>query len=144
MPHRKQNSFLHGNRLRQDLVIPEPEDAEALRLQPRGPLLVVRGLGLVMPAIQFKHESLLKANQVNDEPPQRHLSPKFARCQSAASQKFPQFFFGVGGTASQMPGFCGRFDVVSPGHLVSLIISPPHPNPLPPGEREELGSSPIR
>ena len=91
-PHRKQHSFLHGNRLRQDLVIPEPEDAEALRLQPRAPLLVVRGLGLVMPAIQFQHESLLKANQVDDEPPQRHLSPKFARCQSAASQEPPQFF----------------------------------------------------
>ena len=60
----------------QDLIIPKAQDAKASVRQVRGSLFILRDLLRVLSAVEFDHQQLFEAAEVNDIRSDRILAAK--------------------------------------------------------------------
>ena len=63
--------------IRQNVVVPESQDAIALSLQPPGTLFVVGDLLRMLATIHFDNHSAFKTHKIHDERAKRLLAAKF-------------------------------------------------------------------
>jgi hypothetical protein len=86
-------------RVAQDVVVPEAEDAIALRFDEAGARFVISyGFGMLA-AVQLDDEPLREASEVGEVWADRHLPPPFVLRQLCA-QRAPQALLGLRGVAA--------------------------------------------
>ena len=68
-----------------DIVVPEPNDAVALALEPTGAPCVALKLSSVLTAIDFDDELALKADEIDDEPSDGRLATEKASAEFAVA-----------------------------------------------------------
>lgn len=71
-----QNHLLDAIDIREDIVIPETNDAPAAPLKPRGPPFIVRVVG-VLTAVGFDDQATFEANEIDDERAKPMLAAEF-------------------------------------------------------------------
>jgi hypothetical protein len=120
------------------LVVPEPQHAPALRLQPPITLSIVRR-PVVLPAIAFDDQAGPDAHQIGHVRPQGQLSTELGVHQLSAAQALPQGLLGVGALCAQRAGERRLLGLDAVHGGVQRLN--PHPSPLPGREREEVISS---
>ena len=89
-----QDGILDGARIRQNLVIPEPDDRISLSAQPSIAHSVTQTFGMLR-AVGFDDQPMLEADEIDDVSTQRNLAAKLQGGQPAATQKLPQPTLGV-------------------------------------------------
>src|SRR5581483_3822150 len=133
-PDRLQNHLGHRIRLREDIVVPEPNKCVALPPEPNFPSEVARLLVHVMPTINLDDQAPLEAYEVDDIRANRVLAAEPHSVNLSSPQELPQPTFGIGGIGPQLPRALNRTQCT------------PLPNPPPQGERglEITTSTPSR
>jgi len=96
---RRPDRFYDLVRGEMDLIVPEPQHAPALRLQPRRPSRVIcRARLRMLPAVKFNDQPLRDTGEIDDERPDGILAPKFASRQPPPAQQEPQPILALGHT----------------------------------------------
>jgi hypothetical protein len=114
------NCFRDGFPFVKDFVVPIPQDAEALRLQP----LIAHSVVLAIPfcvmlaTIQFDDHPFFEADEVDNVLSQRKLTAEFHPLESAAAKLAPETCLRFGWKAPKLPR------AVS---IASQGPEPPHP-----------------
>ena len=94
----------HAIEVLKHIVVPEPQDAEALCLQPSRARGVLRCAFCVLSAIHFNDEPRVKADEVGDVRPRRHLPSETVAVDLLVPQPRPKPRLGIGGIAPKLPG----------------------------------------
>ena len=89
-------NLLNPFNILENLVIPEPKHPKSLRLQPFGSIRIVRGLLIMLPAVQFDDELRFKTDEVSNIFFKRHLLAKPEPVDPLTPQPFPQTLFRLG------------------------------------------------
>ncbi len=105
--------FNHPLGVSENIIVPEPQDPEALGLQPSGTGLIFVGLKSMMAAIEFDDQFRRETNEVGNERTDGRLSAKLQAADLLAAQEQPKTTLGFGRIFAQTPG-------VSRCHLVIL------------------------
>jgi hypothetical protein len=108
----------------EDVPVPEPEHAKALRLQAPGADRVVRDLDIVLTAVDLHDQTSGRTEEVYDIAIDRDLAAPLPAGEPAASKGGPKVLLGVGGAAAER----------TRPLLESRVRAeaPPSPYPLPP------------
>ena len=109
----------------QDVVVPEPDHAVAMRFDHPRSRFVGRTVSM-LPAIEFNREPRQTAGELDHVVPNRQLPRKFHAAQLAGAQVRPQAAFGVGHVAAQF--------ACDAGQSLSYQGRTPIPNPFPRGK----------
>jgi hypothetical protein len=121
---RGQNDGQHAFRIAQHVRIPEAQDTIAL--PSKGSVAPPIALAcIVLTSINLDDHALFLAKKIDNPGPDRHLTAKFPPSKASISQLIPQPAFGDGRVTPQFARF-----------KVPVCFIPPHPDPLPRGERE--------
>jgi len=88
---------MHGPDYWQDLIVPETNDSEALRFQPRRAFRIGSFLFQMMSAIDFNDQSFFETHRINDIWSNGSLPAKSAPQHLTLSKCPPQRTFGFGG-----------------------------------------------
>ncbi len=96
--------FNHPVCVSENVIVPEPQDPEALGLQPSRTGLVILGLESMMAAVEFDDQFRRETNEVGDERTDGRLTAKSKAVDLLAAQAVPETALGVGKIFSQMPG----------------------------------------
>lgn len=91
-------------RIVEDLVVPKARDPEALRLQPRRPLPILRLPFAMLAAVDLDDEAMRKAGEVGDIGTEGHLSAKAAAVDLSPSEDRPEALFSFRWVPAQGPG----------------------------------------
>jgi hypothetical protein len=84
--------------------------------------------------IQLDDDPFLERNEIHNVVSDRYLPSELRIFQLSGSQSSPKEFLCTGLPFSEAPGIYGK-----PG----FVHFPPHPTPLPPGEREIIEDDPL-
>jgi hypothetical protein len=121
--------------VKQDLIVPEAQDAQAKILERQGSLLIVALLVrlVVAPAVDLDDETRIIAIEIDDVPVDGVLSTERVSSEASRTQVVPEASLGVGLLTSQTTCstnvFLGYWSVFAACHGSS-----PLPVPLPAGE----------
>lgn len=118
------DAFQHAIHIREDIMVPEADDAVAMRFDQRGARDVAVA-GRMLSAVQFDHQSRRPASEVRDMCPDRKLTDEFEAVDLPRAQSRPQRLFRFGRVAVQ----CARG--VGQAFLHHRLT--PSPNLLPQG-----------
>ena len=127
-------------------MILEQQHRHASSLQEGGPGIVALPLRCLrmLPAVEFHREPTFVAVEVQNEPPDDVLAAELETVQLLSAQPPPKRPFRVGRASPQAPGAGAHVGACIHGKVVGGraggVQQPPHPGPLPGGERE---SSPL-
>ncbi len=97
----------HTLRIRQNLVVPEPDNAPPLALQPNCPALI-RLRGGMLPAIRLDDEANFDCSEIGEERADRMLAPELAAVQLPTAQNGPQSALRVGRGSAKLAGMRRR------------------------------------
>src|SRR5215469_8822187 len=92
----------------QHLVVPEPQHAVPLGFEEPGPGCFRRGRAIVLPAIDLDDQSCCVADEIGDEPADRHLSAKPIAFGLPRPQHLPEPLFGFGHVTAEGTGALAR------------------------------------
>jgi hypothetical protein len=95
--------FEHTVAVLGQIVIPETEDAVALRFKPAVASQIALALS-VLAAVEFDDQHGCRTHQINDVSPDGDLPSKFEACQSAITDDAPKVSLGFGGVGTHR--FC--------------------------------------
>ena len=110
----------HPVDIRQNLIVPKPQDAKALSLKKERSVMVILRIVHMLRAIGLDHHLALKADEIDDEWSNPHLMPKLAAFNLAIAEILPEPFLGFG------RGFAKRLAAL--GDLIVLWrLHYPHP-----------------
>jgi hypothetical protein len=90
----RSNYLQHPIEISQNFVVPEPDQAKALRLKPRGALSIA--FGRMLPTVHLDDQPRLETDKIGYVLSNRHLSPKLRALQLARAQRSPQPTFRIG------------------------------------------------
>jgi hypothetical protein len=76
-------------------MLPKTQNTKSPAVQPIAPLAIIFTLHLMLPAIDFDDEFLLKAHEIDDVPSDWRLSSEFMPKKLPPSDGLPEFAFGV-------------------------------------------------
>jgi hypothetical protein len=85
----------------------------------------------MLAAIDFDDQMVFEAGEVSDVLPDRHLPLELQTRHSAVAKLVPELPLGIGEVAAEPT-------------RIPDTVEPPHPNPLPSGERGQVGALPVR
>jgi hypothetical protein len=88
----------------QNIIVPEPDNAVATRVQPRRPGSILLPLHVVLPAIDLDNQPRVETGKISDEVADGHLATKLEPTDLPLPQGRPQLAFRVGGSLSQAAG----------------------------------------
>jgi len=94
-PRHRESRLCDRLGIRQDLVVPESQDAIALRLQPAGTLFVVGDLHRMLATIHVDNHPAFETHKVHDERTNRLLAAKLNRRDLTALELLPKTPFCV-------------------------------------------------
>jgi len=115
-------SFEHAVEIAQHFMIPETKNSKPETIQNFSSRRVTIDLQGVLSAIQFNDEFCFKSGKIGDVTANRSLASKFVTVQASPSQPSPQETLCFGHVLPKLP-------------RTMLSFVPPHPSPLPLGER---------
>src|SRR5215468_8797728 len=92
----------------QHLVVPEPQHAVALAFQEASAACFRLGRGIMLSAIDLDDQSRCVADEVGNEPADRHLSAKPVAFGLPRPQHLPELLFGFGHVTAEGPGALAR------------------------------------
>ena len=95
VPEMLQNHLLHALDIRENVVVPKPNNPPAALLEPRGAPLVVFVIR-VLTAIGFDDEAAFKANEIDDEGAEAMLAAEFEAGEASVAEHAPEAALGVG------------------------------------------------
>jgi hypothetical protein len=122
LQQRIQYHFQHRRGFGKHLVVPESQDAIAGSGDPRIADLVLRGLLLVLAAVQFNHQLCVEAGEICDVAADGNLTAKTMAGQLFVAQVAPQQAFGIGGLNAQFT-CAGLRQRVAQG-LSAILVAP--------------------
>ncbi len=96
--------FGHPFGVSENIIVPEPQDPEALGLQPSGTGLIFVGLKSMMAAVEFDNQFRRETNEVGDERTDGGLTAKSKTADLLAAQEPPKTALGFGEIFAQTPG----------------------------------------
>jgi hypothetical protein len=128
--HRAQNVFEHTIGITEHVVIPIAQNEIAHSLQNIRSIRVHCSALIMLPAIELHDELRLCAAKVDNKSLDRYLPLELPAGKSSIAQTKPEHTLGIGLILPQLPR----------ESCISLLHRPPHPNPLPDGERESAES----
>lgn len=88
----------------EDLVVPEPQDLEAVLFEPAAPALVVGLLLGVLATVELDDQLLLQAGEVDEEGAEHLLAPELVSENLSAAQPRPQQLFCGGQVRPELLG----------------------------------------
>ena len=120
------NRFHDAIYILDDVVVPEPQHAVSLFLQPTGARFVVRLLAIfsVLRAIDFDQKPCRHAGKIGNVGTDRHLASKMRAIEIKSSKMTPQFLFSIGRAATKLMG-----SQVSDVSKIFASHALPHPPP---------------
>src|SRR5215469_12721303 len=92
----------------QHLVVPEPQHAVPLGFEEPGPGCFRLGRAIVLPAIDLDDQSCCVADEIGDEPADRHLPAKPMAFGLPRPQHLPEPLFGFGHVTAKGTGALAR------------------------------------
>ena len=101
--HGFEDALCNSLGIRQDVIVPEPQDAIALSFQPAATLFVVRDLLRMLPAIHFDDQPMFETDKIHDERADRLLASKLRGSDLTALELLPQPPFCVRWVIAQLP-----------------------------------------
>jgi len=105
----------------QDVVVPETDNAPALRFEIAGSGFVIGGACIMLAAIYFDDQPFGARGEVRDIPADRHLPVEAHPGHLASRQRPPQSPFRIGRIETQFPGLsCRSVFAEGPGTLPSV------------------------
>ena len=94
--HQLINSLHYRLSLRQHLVVPESQYAEALRFQPARTLFILGVLQRMVTAINFENNLAFETDEINNVLTDRLLASEFRAVDLATINSAPEALLGIG------------------------------------------------
>jgi hypothetical protein len=113
-PERFNDSLKNPFHILDYLIVPKAQNEKSLRSQPRRPSCVFRGRRGVLSAVEFNDKLALEADEIDDVPPNRRLTPDLAAGKLPVSQSIPEALLGFGLSKAQIAGAGGTHFVKLP------------------------------
>ena len=118
---------VHTLAIAQHLVVPEPQHAVPLGFEEARAACFRLGRGIMLPAIDLDDQSRCVADEVGNEPADRHLPAKPITFGLPRPQHLPELLFGFGHVTAEVPGALARTGARSFLHHGSVLGITPTP-----------------
>jgi hypothetical protein len=97
----------HAVDVAEHIVIPEAQNAISRPLKEFGSSAIGLFPNRMLPTIDLNHQTVIMADEIGNEPINRHLSPKLDPLDLGIPTFLPEQFLGIGRAASQSPRYVG-------------------------------------